>query len=29
MMIWSPLLAVVPVTIHIALAEAPKRLTRG
>jgi 4-hydroxythreonine-4-phosphate dehydrogenase len=28
MMIWSPELAVVPVTIHIALAEAPKALTR-
>jgi 4-hydroxythreonine-4-phosphate dehydrogenase len=28
MMIWSPLLAVVPVTIHIALAEVPGRLTR-
>ena len=27
MMIWSPLLAVVPVTIHIPLAEAPKQLT--
>jgi 4-hydroxythreonine-4-phosphate dehydrogenase len=27
MMIWSPLLAVVPVTIHIALADVPKRLT--
>jgi 4-hydroxythreonine-4-phosphate dehydrogenase len=27
MMIWSPLLAVVPVTIHIALAEVKKRLT--
>jgi 4-hydroxythreonine-4-phosphate dehydrogenase len=29
MMIWSPLLAVVPVTIHIPLAEVPARLTRG
>jgi len=29
MMIWSPLLAVVPVTIHIPLAEVPRRLTRG
>jgi 4-hydroxythreonine-4-phosphate dehydrogenase len=29
MMIWSPLLAVVPVTIHVSLAEATKRLTRG
>ncbi len=28
MMIWSEALAVVPVTIHIALAEAPKALTR-
>ncbi|HEY1943836.1 MAG TPA: 4-hydroxythreonine-4-phosphate dehydrogenase PdxA, partial [Roseiarcus sp.] len=28
MMIWSPLLAVVPVTIHIALSEVPKQLTR-
>jgi 4-hydroxythreonine-4-phosphate dehydrogenase len=28
MMIWSPLLAVVPVTIHIALADAPRALTR-
>jgi 4-hydroxythreonine-4-phosphate dehydrogenase len=28
MMIWSPLLAVVPVTIHIALAEVPAALTR-
>ncbi len=28
MMIWSPLLAVVPVTIHIALAEVATRLTR-
>jgi len=28
MMIWSPLLAVVPITIHIALAEVPARLTR-
>jgi 4-hydroxythreonine-4-phosphate dehydrogenase len=28
MMIWSPLLAVVPVTIHIALAQAPRALTR-
>ena len=27
MMIWSPLLAVVPVTIHIALADVPRRLT--
>jgi 4-hydroxythreonine-4-phosphate dehydrogenase len=27
MMIWSPILAVVPVTIHIALAEVPRRLT--
>ncbi|MDE3176327.1 MAG: 4-hydroxythreonine-4-phosphate dehydrogenase PdxA [Pseudomonadota bacterium] len=29
MMIWSPLLAVVPVTIHIPLAEAPRALTRA
>ena len=29
MMIWSPILAVVPVTIHIALAEVPQRLTAG
>jgi len=29
MMIWSPLLAVVPATIHIPLAEVPKRLTRA
>ena len=29
MMIWSPLLAVVPVTIHIALAEAARALTRA
>jgi 4-hydroxythreonine-4-phosphate dehydrogenase len=28
MMLWSPELAVVPVTIHIALAEAPRALTR-
>jgi 4-hydroxythreonine-4-phosphate dehydrogenase len=28
MMIWSPALAVVPVTIHVALAEAPRLLTR-
>jgi 4-hydroxythreonine-4-phosphate dehydrogenase len=28
MMIWSPWLAVVPVTIHIALAQAPRALTR-
>ncbi len=28
MMLWSPDLAVVPVTIHIALAEAPRALTR-
>ncbi|MBV8474133.1 MAG: 4-hydroxythreonine-4-phosphate dehydrogenase PdxA [Hyphomicrobiales bacterium] len=28
MMIWSPLLAVVPVTIHIALSEVPQQLTR-
>jgi 4-hydroxythreonine-4-phosphate dehydrogenase len=28
MMIWSPLLAVVPVTIHIPLSEVPTRLTR-
>jgi 4-hydroxythreonine-4-phosphate dehydrogenase len=28
MMLWSPELAVVPVTIHIALADAPKALTR-
>ena len=28
MMLWSPNLAVVPVTIHIALAEAPRALTR-
>ena len=28
MMIWSPILAVVPVTIHIALAEVAKQLTR-
>ncbi|RBP17121.1 4-hydroxythreonine-4-phosphate dehydrogenase [Roseiarcus fermentans] len=28
MMIWSEALAVVPVTIHVALAEAPKALTR-
>ena len=28
MMIWSKMLAVVPVTIHIALADAPKALTR-
>ena len=28
MMIWSEALAVVPVTIHIALAEAPRALTR-
>jgi 4-hydroxythreonine-4-phosphate dehydrogenase len=28
MMIWSPLLAVAPITIHIALAEVPARLTR-
>jgi 4-hydroxythreonine-4-phosphate dehydrogenase len=28
MMIWSALLAVVPITIHIPLAEVPKRLTR-
>jgi 4-hydroxythreonine-4-phosphate dehydrogenase len=29
MMIWSPLLAVVPVTIHVPLADAPKLLTRS
>ncbi len=29
MLIWSPLLAVVPVTIHIALAEVPQALTRA
>lgn len=29
MMIWSPLLAVVPITIHIPLADAPRRLTRA
>jgi 4-hydroxythreonine-4-phosphate dehydrogenase len=29
MLIWSPLLAVVPATIHIALAEVPRALTRG
>ena len=29
MMIWSPLLAVVPVTIHIPLAEVPRALTRA
>ncbi len=29
MMIWSPELAVVPITIHIPLAEAPRRLTRA
>jgi 4-hydroxythreonine-4-phosphate dehydrogenase len=29
MMIWSPLLAVVPVTIHVSLAEAPRLLTRS
>ncbi len=29
MMIWSEALVVVPVTIHIALSEAPKPLTRG
>jgi 4-hydroxythreonine-4-phosphate dehydrogenase len=29
MMIWSPLLAVVPVTIHVALADAPAALTRA
>ena len=29
MMIWSPELAVVPVTIHIALSEVPRHLTRG
>jgi 4-hydroxythreonine-4-phosphate dehydrogenase len=29
MMIWSELLAVVPVTIHIPLAEVPRRLTRA
>jgi 4-hydroxythreonine-4-phosphate dehydrogenase len=29
MMLWSPDLAVVPVTIHIALAEAPRALTRA
>jgi 4-hydroxythreonine-4-phosphate dehydrogenase len=29
MMIWSPLLAVVPVTIHIALAEVARALTRA
>jgi 4-hydroxythreonine-4-phosphate dehydrogenase len=28
MMLWSPELAVVPVTIHVALADAPKALTR-
>jgi 4-hydroxythreonine-4-phosphate dehydrogenase len=28
MMIWSPLLAVVPVTIHVALSEVPRLLTR-
>jgi 4-hydroxythreonine-4-phosphate dehydrogenase len=28
MMIWSPALAVVPVTIHVALSEVPKLLTR-
>ena len=28
MMIWSPILAVVPVTIHIALADVPKALTQ-
>jgi 4-hydroxythreonine-4-phosphate dehydrogenase len=28
MMIWSPLLAVVPVTIHVALSEVPRILTR-
>jgi 4-hydroxythreonine-4-phosphate dehydrogenase len=29
MMIWSPMLAVVPVTIHIALSEVPRHLTRA
>ncbi|MFS8035569.1 4-hydroxythreonine-4-phosphate dehydrogenase PdxA [Xanthobacter sp. AM11] len=29
MMIWSPLLAVVPATIHIPYAEVPRRLTAG
>ena len=28
MMIWSPALAVVPITIHIALKDAPRLLTR-